>query len=128
MAGLYVDTSSLGRILLEEPDAPVIRAKFTSYDAPWSSELLYIELVRLGRRYDLEAAAEHLLSGLNFVSLGRDEIRRAARLDPCEVRTLDAIHLEAAIRLHDSGTIGAVLTHDRQLRTGCDLHRIPLAL
>ena len=128
MAGLYVDTSSLGRILLEEPDAPLIQLELASYDAPWSSELLYVELVRLGRRNDLEAAAERLLADVNLVPLDRDELRRAARLNPPEVRTLDAIHLEAAVQLRASGTVSTVLTHDRQLRAACELHRIPLAL
>lgn len=30
MAGLYVDTSAVGRVLLEEPDAPDIAAASTS--------------------------------------------------------------------------------------------------
>lgn len=37
MAGLYVDTSALGRVLLAEPDAAAIRAKMGDYDAWWSS-------------------------------------------------------------------------------------------
>ena len=128
MAGLYVDTSSLGRTLLQESDAPLIVAELAKSTTLWSSELLYVELTRLGRRYDLESDAEQLLDRVNLIPLGRDALHRAARLEPRATRTLDAIHLEAAIRLHGSGTIGAVLTHDRQLRTGCDLHRIPLAL
>ena len=33
MAGLYVDTSALGRVLLAEPDAAAIRAAMGEYDA-----------------------------------------------------------------------------------------------
>jgi len=40
------------------------------------------------------------------------------------VRTLDAIHLEAAIALHQSGEIEAVLSYDDQLRAGCAHHVI----
>ena len=32
MAGLYIDTSALGRVLLAEPDAVAIRATLARYD------------------------------------------------------------------------------------------------
>ena len=47
MAGLYLDTSALGRVLLAEPDAAAIRATLASYDGWWSSDLLIVELRRL---------------------------------------------------------------------------------
>lgn len=31
MAGLYVDTSALGRVVLDEPEAPAIRKTLASY-------------------------------------------------------------------------------------------------
>jgi predicted nucleic acid-binding protein len=127
MAGLYVDTSSLGRILLQEPDAPSIRATMANFTSLWSSQLIAVELRRLGRREALEPAADRLLNAVQLTPLGHTNLSRAARLDPVEIRTLDAIHLEAAIRLRGAGTIAAVLTHDRQLRAGCQHHGIPLA-
>ncbi|HZL07379.1 MAG TPA: PIN domain-containing protein, partial [Coriobacteriia bacterium] len=60
MAGLYLDTSSLGRVLLVEPDATQIRDVLGRYDAWWSSAILIIELRRLARREDLEAAADQI--------------------------------------------------------------------
>jgi uncharacterized protein with PIN domain len=50
MAGLYIDTSALGRVLRAEPDAAVIRATLARYDVWWSSELLVVELRRLAAR------------------------------------------------------------------------------
>ncbi len=47
MAGLYLDTSALGRVLLAEPDAAAIRATLARYDGWWSSDLLIVELRRL---------------------------------------------------------------------------------
>ena len=32
MAGLYLDTSALGRVLLTEPDAAAIRTTLSAYD------------------------------------------------------------------------------------------------
>ena len=50
MAGLDVDTSALGRVLLTEPDAAAIRATLSRYDRWWSSALLVVELRRLAAR------------------------------------------------------------------------------
>lgn len=46
MAGLYLDTSALGRVLLAEPDAELIRNVLARYDVWWSSALLVVELRR----------------------------------------------------------------------------------
>jgi predicted nucleic acid-binding protein len=65
---------------------------------------------------------------VELTHLGHPQLNRAGRLEPTEVRTLDAIHLEAAIRLRSAATVAAVLTHDKQLRRGCEHHGIPLAM
>jgi predicted nucleic acid-binding protein len=128
MAGLYVDTSSLGRLLLQEPDADAIRKAMANYTSLWSSQLLSVEMRRLGRRVDLEQDAERLLGAVELTHLGQPQLNRAGRLEPVEVRTLDAIHLEAALWLRGAATIAAVLTHDKQLRRGCQHHGLPLAM
>jgi predicted nucleic acid-binding protein len=51
-------------------------------------------------------------------------LKRAAKLDPVEVRSLDAIHLDAAIQLKRHGAIDAVLTFDQQLQSGCAHHEL----
>lgn len=43
MAGVYVDTSALGRLLLAEPEADAIRGVLAEHDAWWSSEMLVVE-------------------------------------------------------------------------------------
>jgi hypothetical protein len=66
MAGIPIDTSSFGRVLLAEPDAAATTLRLT----PITSTA----------------------------------IERASRLDPLDLRTLDAIHLDAALQLHSAGT------------------------
>jgi len=126
MAGLYLDTSALGRILLAEPDAAAIRQTLARYDAWWSSALLIVELRRLAARENLEAIAERLLSGVRTVAVDAASLERASRLQPSEVRTLDAIHLDAAVELHGRSEVAAVLTYDRQVQTGCAHHGLPI--
>jgi uncharacterized protein with PIN domain len=126
MAGLYIDTSALGRILLAEPGAIAIRATLARYNVWWSSELLVVELRRLAAREGLVPAAERLLAALRLVGVNRESLERASRLAPMEVRSLDAIHLEAAVGLVGRGDVAAVLTYDRQLQTGCAHHLVPV--
>jgi predicted nucleic acid-binding protein len=122
MAGLYVDTSALGRVMLAEPDAQLIRDTMAQYEALWSSTLLQLELRRLARREGVEDHADELLLAVRTRRLDSESLRRAAELEPAEVRALDAIHLDAAIQLRKRGAIDAVLTFDQQLQTGCAHH------
>lgn len=126
MAGLYLDTSALGRVLLAEPDARLIREALARYDTWWSSVLLLVELRRLARREGLEEVAEELLSTISTRRVDSRSLKRAADLDPVEVRTLDAIHLDAALQLKRRGAIDAVLTYDQQFQAGCAHHGLPL--
>jgi hypothetical protein len=113
-------------VLLAEPGAKQIREILGRYDAWWSSAILTIELRRLARREHLEAAADQILASVRFTPITDATIERTSRLESVEVRTLDAIHLDAAIELYRAGTIAAVLTHDEQLKHGCGHHGIPL--
>ncbi len=122
MAGIYVDTSALGRVLLGEPDSAPIRETLAQYDPWWSSALLFVELRRLARREGVEQYAEELLTLVSIRRLDSLALNRAANLDPVEVRALDAIHLDAAIQLKKRGSIDAVLTFDHQLQVGCAHH------
>lgn len=122
MAGVYLDTSALGRVLLAEPGAAAIRARLGRYRTWWSSDLLMVELRRLAARERVATAGEQLLSGVRLLPLGTASLLRASRIEPIAVRSLDAIHLEAALRLGGRGEIAAVMTYDRQLRVGCAHH------
>jgi uncharacterized protein len=122
MAAVYVDTSALGRALLGEPETEAIRSLLSDYDAWWSSEVLVIELRRLGAREGLEAPAEEMLEAFRLVPIDSASIERASRIAPTTVRSLDAIHLEAALQLHERDAINGVVTYDHQLQNGCDHH------
>src|SRR4051812_29544249 len=103
MAGLYVDTSALGRVLLAEPDAATIQATIAGYDERWSSELLIVELRRLGAVTGTADAVKELLEAVHLAPLARTELEQASQVEPVAGRSLDAIHLEAAVRLHGAG-------------------------
>jgi predicted nucleic acid-binding protein len=131
MAGVYVDTSALGRLLLGEPEAEAIRSVLAEHDAWWSSELLVVELRRLAAREGLQPEAEEYLDAFRLVAIDSASLQRASRLEPTVVRSLDAIHLEAAVRLSEGGQVSGVVTYDHQLSAGCAHHdllvRAPVA-
>jgi len=79
MAGLYLDTSALGRLLLAEPDAGAIRQALARYDRWWSSALLLVELRRLAEREGLAEPAEEMLAEVQLVALDRGVLERASR-------------------------------------------------
>jgi hypothetical protein len=82
VAGIYVDTSALGRVVLGEPDAQTIRAKLAQFD-PWlANELLVVELRRLASREGVLPQAERTLAAVNLVPLTRALLERASRLAP----------------------------------------------
>jgi predicted nucleic acid-binding protein len=68
--------------------------------------------------------AERLLPGIRLLPIDGPSLDRASRIDPPAVKTLDAIHLDAAVKLRDQGTIVAVITYDRQLQDACRHHAV----
>jgi predicted nucleic acid-binding protein len=122
--GVYVDTSALGRVLLEEADAPAIVDELGSFDQLVASRLLRVELRRLALREDLLSRADRLLSSIALVPLDEAVLDAAEGVEPASVATLDAIHLVSVLRLADRGLIHALLTYDERLTEGARHHGI----
>ena len=121
---MYVDTSALGRILLEEPDAPAIRLGLKAFDKWISSRLMQVELRRLGLRIRLPGRADALLRDIGLMPLDETILHAAETIDPPNVATLDAIHLATVRRLHSDDLLDAVMTFDSRLAEGARHHGI----
>jgi pilT protein domain protein len=108
-----VDTSALGALLVEQPESDALEQWLDQTTAlQVSSDLLEIELRRLAVREGLEQAdVTLLLDGVGLAALDRAVYRSAGLLPMPYLRTLDALHLEAAMRLDAA----AILTYDRRL-------------
>ena len=92
---VYVDPSALGALLIEQSESDaVLRWLDRSSDILVSSDLLETEL-----------------DGVALAALDRAVYRSAGLLPMPYLRTLDAIHLEAALRLDAA----AILTYDCRL-------------
>lgn len=110
---VYIDTSALGALLIDRPESPALLDWLDQTSATLvSSDLLETELRRVAVREGLDQAdVTRLLDGVALAALDRAVYRSAGFLPMPYLRTLDALHLEAAMRLDAS----AVLTYDRRL-------------
>ncbi|RAX24529.1 PIN domain-containing protein [Actinomyces sp. Z3] len=109
---VYVDTSALGALLVDQPESPALLDWLDRTPSTLvSSDLLEVELRRIAVRESLnQDDVTRLLEGVSFASLDRAVFRNAGLLPMPYLRTLDALHLEAAIRLN----VDAVLTYDHR--------------
>jgi uncharacterized protein len=119
---VYLDTSVLGRILLDEPDTPAIRRELGHFERHVSSGLLSVELHRLGLRVNMLAVVSELLSGNVLIPVDAEILAAAETITPSTVATLDAIHLATAVSLSKAGKLDALMTYDKQLATGARGH------
>lgn len=123
MAGVYLDTSALGRVVLDEPDSAAIGAALGAFDAVVSSRLLRIELHRVGLRTCIaREEIETWLAGVSLVPMDDATLSAAEAVSPASVATLDAIHLATALRLAANGHVASIMTFDVRLAEGAREH------
>ena len=113
MRRVYADTSAIACLLKAEPHTRAVRLWLEAGECEVvSSDLLEIELrrlaVRLGRP---QGEVTLILRGISLAELHRATLRSASMLPMPYLRTLDAIHLQAALDLESD----AVLTYDMRL-------------
>jgi predicted nucleic acid-binding protein len=112
---LYVDTSAALRLVVEEPQsaavATYLAAAISRGDTLAASMLLYTELHCAAHRRGLPGElVNSVLSGINLADVARSDLMYAAAL-PGRLRSADAIHLAAAIRLQAD----VIIAYDAEL-------------
>ena len=100
---IYLDTSAALKLVVEETEstavAEYLSAAVRRGDQLVASMLLYTELHCAGKRRGLPSELiTTVLGGINLVDLARSDLMYAAAM-PGRLRSADAIHLAAAIRL-----------------------------
>lgn len=110
---VYVDTSALGALLIDQPESLALVDWLDQTTTTLvSSDLLETELRRIAVRESLDQTdVTRVLDGVALAALDRAVYRSAGFLPVLYLRTLDALHLEAALRLDAD----AVLTYDHRL-------------
>jgi len=112
----YLDTSAAVKLVIAERGSTALRRWLASRDEQMiSSDLLRTELLRATRRGAPErmVQARAVLDALILVSLSTAVCERAAMLEPDLLRSLDALHLAAALEIGDE--LEAIVTYDQRL-------------
>jgi predicted nucleic acid-binding protein len=112
----YLDTSALVKLVVAEVETEALRAWLKEVDRdPVSSDLSRTELIRVVRRVipDRILQARAVLDSITLIEVTTAMFEEAGRLDPTVLRTLDAVHLAAAMSLGDD--IESIVTYDDRL-------------
>ena len=112
----YLDTSALVKLMVVERETAALRALLAEHNLERrvASGLVRTELRRAARRLpgELLPVAERLLAGLALVPVDEALLDTAGTLGPAVLRSLDAVHLAAALRV---APIAAVITYDERM-------------
>ena len=115
----YVDTSALVKLVVAEDESEALRHWLADDDRVLvACDLVRTELMRAVRRAvpDRAVLARQVLEAITLIAPSPDVFEQAGRLDPVEMRSLDAIHLATALDLADD--LEGLVTYDERLAAG----------
>jgi predicted nucleic acid-binding protein len=121
---IYVDTSAAVKLLVREPETSALRRWLREEERDLvSSDLLRAELARVALRLgDGTRRAEAILAGIIVLPVTTTTFDSAGALEPATMRSLDALHLAAALDLGDE--LDAILTYDERLGAAATAHGV----
>ena len=114
----YLDSSALVKTVIEEPESSALLEWLVTKERQVACDLVRVETVRAVRASDPAAVprARAALSTLTLIRLDDDVYETAADLDPPMLRSLDALHLAAALSLGPD--LAGVVTYDTRMTEG----------
>lgn len=125
----YLDTSALVKLVVTEPETAALRAWLAAADRnPVSCDLARTELMRAVRRVapDRLVHARLVLDSLTLLEVTTSTFVEAGRVDPTSLRTLDALHLAAALSLGDD--LDGIVTYDERLVTAAESNGVAVTM
>jgi predicted nucleic acid-binding protein len=111
----YIDSSAVVKTVIEEAESSALATWLQDKDHLATCELVQVEAVRAVRISDPAAVARarRVIGTLTLIRLDDDLYERAADLDPPFLRSLDAIHLAAALSI--GGDLAGIVTYDHHM-------------
>ena len=123
----YVDTSAAAKLVLGERGSAAMARWAQAHDAMYcSSDILRVELLRAVRRAapDFQARARSVLDTMFLTALSTETYQRAALLEPAQLRSLDAVHLAAALEVGPD--LDGIVTYDGRLAEAAQALGVPV--
>lgn len=123
---VYLDASAIVKLVVEEAETDALE-RFLPARAPRASaSIARVEVVRAVRHKGSVAVrnARVILDGIDLVQLDDELLDLAGELEP-QLRSLDAIHLAAALELGDE--LEAVVTYDGRMAAAAEALGLPVA-
>ena len=120
-----MDTSALVKLVVAEPETDALRTWLGETDRePVSCDLARTELMRAVRRTapDRLLHARAVLDAVTLIDVSTAVFETAGRLAPTVLRTLDAVHLAAALELGDE--LHGLVTYDERLRVAVNANGV----
>jgi uncharacterized protein len=111
----YLDSSAIVKLVIDEPESGGLRQHLLTRGGSASCALARVEVVRAVRHEGPDAIgrAATQLSRITLIALSDDLLDSASLIEPGSLRSLDAVHLAAAIEL--GSELEEVITYDRRL-------------
>jgi predicted nucleic acid-binding protein len=123
----YLDTSAFVKLCWAEAESEALHEFLSGWPLRVSAALLWTEALRAAQRQPpgrIEQA-RRLLQRIPMIEVGRTLFRQAGLIGPASVRSLDAIHIAAAMSLGPD--LGVVVTYDERLAGVADLLGLQVA-
>lgn len=123
----YLDSSALVKLLVAEPGSDDLRSWIAGRPRIASCALVRTEVPRAVRHLGADALARARMSLLGIALIALDDrlLDTAALLDPAVLRSLDAIHLAAALSL--GADLEAIVSYDARMLESARLLGLPTA-
>ena len=112
---IYLDSSALVKLVINERESADLAAYLAAAPMRASCSLARVEVTRTAKLHGEGAVsrASEILLDTHLIGLDDDVLSVAADLASASLRTLDAIHVAAAVSLRDQ--VSALVTYDRRM-------------
>ena len=123
----YLDTSAFIKLCWPEPESQALHSYLRGWPLRVSAALLWIEALRAAQRESAARVqhAQRLLQRMPIIDVDRTVLRQAGLLGPSFMRSIDAIHIAAAMSLGPD--LGVVITYDQRRAAAAGLFGLRLA-
>jgi len=112
---IYLDSSAIVKLAIREPESSALRRHLSRHQALVSSALARTEVARalLPSGPDALARGELVLRRIQLLRVNDRVLHEAGRMEPPELRSLDAIHLASARQL--GASLRQIVTYDGRM-------------